>query len=153
LKIINQENFWAGLMFIAFGAFFSGFGTEYKFGAAAQMGPGYFPTVLGMILMGVGALLALTSLSLKATPSTVARFDWYMLAHVLGAVVLFGALLTLLGLYIALFVMLMVASHASHEFKWKGGLITTVLLILLSSAIFVWGLELQFPLWPAFIAH
>ncbi|MES2535735.1 MAG: tripartite tricarboxylate transporter TctB family protein [Pseudomonadota bacterium] len=151
MRIVNQKDFCAGLLFIAFGAFFSGYGTEYKFGAAAQMGPGYFPTVLGVGLMGVGAFLALASLRLKATPSTVDKFDWSMLIHVIGGVVLFGALLTQLGLFIALFVMLLVASHASHEFTWKGGLITTVLLILLSSAIFVWGLELQFPLWPTFI--
>ena len=56
MHIRNQKDFWSGVMFAAFGLFFAGFGTRYTFGSAARMGPGYFPTVLGVILvvMGVG---------------------------------------------------------------------------------------------------
>ncbi len=59
MKVTNQKDFWAGIMFIAFGAFFSIHGREYKFGEAARMGPGYFPTALGVILVVIGLILAL----------------------------------------------------------------------------------------------
>ncbi|MFL6716596.1 MAG: tripartite tricarboxylate transporter TctB family protein, partial [Burkholderiaceae bacterium] len=51
MLIRNQKDFWSGVMFAAFGLFFAGFGTRYTFGSAARMGPGYFPTVLGVILI------------------------------------------------------------------------------------------------------
>ena len=67
MHIRNQKDFWAGLMFAAFGIFFSGFGTRYTFGSAARMGPGYFPTVLGVILIVLGAVMwCLTLLGLWA---------------------------------------------------------------------------------------
>jgi len=151
LRIVNEKDFWAGVMFIICGAFFAIYGTEYTYGVAAKMGPGYFPTSLGVILMGVGALLSLIAIHPKATPSKVDPFNFYMLGHVIGGTVLFGILLPTMGLYIALVALLMVSAHASHEFKWKGAMITTAVLILIAFVIFVYGLELQFQLWPKFL--
>ena len=55
MKIRDQKNFWSGLMFIAFGAFFAGWAQQYDMGSAARMGPAFFPTMLGglMFLLGV----------------------------------------------------------------------------------------------------
>src|ERR687884_138941 len=103
MHIRNQKDFWAGVMFIAFGGFFSGFGTQYTFGSAARMGPGYFPTVLGIVLMILGLIVAINGISPKAEEEKVQRFDWRVLLLVLGAVVLFGVLLQPLGLILALF--------------------------------------------------
>ena len=93
MHIRNRKDFWAGLLFAAFGLFFSGFGTRYTFGSAARMGPGYFPTVLGVLLVILGAAIALAALSPKAEEHHVAKFDWRTIALVLGSVVLFGVLL------------------------------------------------------------
>lgn len=151
MRIVNQKDFWAGIMFMIFGAFFSIYGTEYTFGTAAKMGPGYFPTALGVILIGIGLLLCVIAVHPKATPSKVDRFNFYMIGHIIGGVILFGILLPSMGLAVALFSLLLVVSHASHEFRLRGSLITIAFLILISFGIFVWGLELQFPLWPKFL--
>ena len=152
MHIKNQKDFWAGLLFAAFGLFFSGFGTRYTFGTAARMGPGYFPTVLGIILIVLGAAIALAALSPKAEASHVMKFDWRTIGLVLGSVVLFGFLLNRAGLIIALAAVIIVSSYASHEFGWKATLINTVVLIALCLAVFVYALSLQFPLWPTFFA-
>jgi uncharacterized integral membrane protein len=152
MHIRNQKDFWAGLMFAAFGIFFSGFGARYTFGSAARMGPGYFPTVLGIILIVLGAVIALTALSAKAEVHSVAKFAWPTILLVLGSVVLFGALLNSGGLIIALAAVVIVSSYASHEFGWKATLVNTVVLIALCLAVFVYALSLQFPLWPTFFA-
>ncbi len=83
----------------------------------------------------------------------MARFDFIGLVHVIGGVALFGFMLPHLGLYISLFVLLMVASHASHEFTWRGALLLSVILVALAHSIFVWGLELQFPRWPTIFTN
>jgi len=152
MHIRNRKDFWAGLLFAAFGLFFSGFGSRYTFGSAARMGPGYFPTVLGIILVILGAVIALTALSAKAEEHHVAKFDWRTIALVLGSVVLFGFLLNRAGLVISLATVVMVSSYASHEFGWKAALVNTVVLIALCLVVFVYALSLQFPLWPTFFA-
>jgi len=152
MHIRNQKDFWAGLLFAAFGLFFSGFGTRYTFGTAARMGPGYFPTVLGIILILLGAGIALGALSPKAEEHRVQKFDWRTILLVLGAVVLFGFLLNTAGLIVALVAVIVISSYASHEFGWKATLINTVVLIALCLAVFVYALSLQFPLWPTFFA-
>jgi hypothetical protein len=152
MHIRNQKDFWAGLLFAAFGLFFSGFGTRYTFGTAARMGPGYFPTVLGIILVILGVVIALAALSPRAEASHVAKFSWSTIFLVLGSVVLFGLLLNRAGLVIALAAVVIVSSYASHEFGWKATLINTVVLIALCLAVFVYALSLQFPLWPTFFA-
>ncbi len=152
MHIRNQKDFWAGLMFAAFGLFFAGFGTRYTFGSAARMGPGYFPTVLGIILIVLGTAIALGGLSPKAEETRVQKFSWPTILLVLGAVVLFGVLLNTAGLVIALAAVVIVSSYASHEFGWQATLINTVVLIALCLAVFVYALSLQFPLWPTFFA-
>ena len=55
MKIKNGKDFWSGLMFIGFGAAFFIIARNYNMGTALRMGPSYFPTVLGGILIVLGA--------------------------------------------------------------------------------------------------
>jgi uncharacterized membrane protein HdeD (DUF308 family) len=151
MHIRNKKDFFAGLMFGAFGLFFAGFGTRYTFGSAAHMGPGYFPTVLGCILMMLGLIVAVGALSAKAAEEKIDRFSWSTLFFVLGPIVLFGLLLNTLGLILCLLMLIGVSSYASHEFSWKATLGNAAVLITLCMVVFVYALKLQFPLWPVFI--
>ncbi|MNR65542.1 Tripartite tricarboxylate transporter TctB family protein [compost metagenome] len=69
----------------------------------------------------------------------------------LGAVILFGVLLKPAGLVIALVVLVVVSSRASHEFTWRAALINAFLLTLFSIAVFVKGINLYIGLWPEFL--
>ncbi len=151
MHIKNQKDFWAGVMFILFGGFFAGFGTQYTFGTAARMGPGYFPTVLGIILMVLGLIVAVSGMSSKNSEEKVNKFAWDVLLMILGSVTLFGVLLDPLGLIGSLIVLIMLSSYASHEHTWKASIGNTVVLILLCLFVFVYALSLQFQLWPAFM--
>ncbi|MBV5331034.1 tripartite tricarboxylate transporter TctB family protein, partial [bacterium] len=55
----NPKDFFAGLLFMAFGLAALVLSGDYTIGTAARMGAGYFPRVLGILLLGMGALLAL----------------------------------------------------------------------------------------------
>ena len=59
MKISNGKDFWAGLMFIAFGLGFMLVAQNYAMGNAVRMGPAYFPTVLGGMLAVLGAVIFL----------------------------------------------------------------------------------------------
>jgi hypothetical protein len=153
MKIKNQKDFWAGVMLIAFGLFFSAFGIQYEFGTAARMGPGYFPRVLSVILILLGGGISLNALLTRTADERLDKFSWRELLFILGPVVLFGLLLKPMGLVISLFILIAVSSYASHEFKWKATLINAVALIVICLLLFVWSLNLPLRLWPFFIAR
>jgi hypothetical protein len=153
MKIRNGKNFWAGVMFIAFGLFFSGFGSQYEIGTAARMGPGYVPTALGVIVILLGVALSAGALFAKAADEKVGKFAFREIILIIGSVVLFGVLLRPLGLIISLLVLVAVSSYASHEFSWRGMLVNAVVLTVLCVVVFVWLLKLRFQLWPVFIGY
>ena len=53
-----------------------------------------------------------------------------------------------LGLVLSLFALIVVSALGGHEFKWKEVLVLWFILTAGSVAVFVYGLQLQFPLWP-----
>jgi len=153
LRIKNQKDFWAGLMFMAFGAFFAGFGAQLEIGVASKMGPGYFPMALGVIVILLGMIISLGSLSAGTNADRVEKFSLPTLLLIIGSIVLFGLLLKPLGLILSLLILIAASSFASHEFSWKATLINATVLILISLVMFVWGINLQFPIWPSFIGN
>jgi hypothetical protein len=146
MKIRNVKDFLAGLMFIAFGAAAAGLAQSYNMGTAARMGPGYFPTVLGGVLAVLGVLILVESFVIEGEGPK--NFSFRPLFMVLLSAVLFGVLLRPLGLVLALFALIVVSALGGHEFKWKEVIILFVILTVGSVAVFVWGLQLQFPIWP-----
>ena len=151
MRIKNKKDFWAGVLFIALGAFFSGFGMEYRIGTAANMGPGYFPTALGLIVILLGIVTSGRTLSAKAMIEKTDKCDFPTLLLILGSIVLFGVLFRPLGLIPCLFILVAISSYASHEFSWAATLLNAAALIVICLVVFVWGLKLQFQLWPSFI--
>jgi hypothetical protein len=79
------------------------------------MGPGYFPTVLGAFLMLLGAVAIVRSFLRAGEP--VGGIAWKPLTLVISATVLFGFLLPLAGLVIALFALVLVSAAASRHFR------------------------------------
>src|SRR5690606_15795292 len=57
MRLRNQQDFWAGVMFTLIGVLFAFFSTSYEVGTAARMGPGYFPLVLGILLAVLGLII------------------------------------------------------------------------------------------------
>lgn len=62
MRIKDQKDFYAGLVFIVFGGLAMWLSTTYNMGTAARMGPGYFPFWLGGTLAALGAVVLFKSL-------------------------------------------------------------------------------------------
>ena len=62
------KDFWSGVVFMTFGAIALAVSSGYRMGTAARMGPGYFPRVLGMLLIVLGAIIALRATRTKGGP-------------------------------------------------------------------------------------
>ena len=151
MQIKNKQDFWAGVMFLLIGAVTSVGATQYTMGTPARMGPGYFPFWLGLCLAVLGAIVALSALSPKAEKVALEKFDWKIIVLVIGPVALSGILLSVLGIYLSVFILVVLSSAASHVFSLKVAVINGVLLAIFVWLAFVKGLGLIFPLWPSFM--
>ena len=113
-------------------------------------GPGYFPFGLGIILALLGIVVLLSAFTSQRTDGDpVGRIPWRPLLCVVGAIVFFGVALPRLGFFISLPVMIILTSAGSREFSWRDALLNAAVLTLASYAIFIYGLQLTMPLWPA----
>lgn len=146
MKITHPKDFYAGLMFFTVGlvAMILAFG--YPLGTASRMGPGYFPRVLGGILMVLGAIMAIWSF--KERGGEISPIAWKAVALVLGGVVLFAAIVLKAGLVIATVLLIFISGYASKEFNAKESLYSAIVLSALSVSLFIYGLKLQFPIFP-----
>jgi hypothetical protein len=150
MKIKNAKDFWAGLMFVAFGLFFVIGARNYQLGSAARMGPAYFPTLLGGLMAVVGGIVFFRSFVLKG--GKVAAIPLRLLFFITLSLLVFGYLLKPIGLVLALLCLVVISAFAGHEFRLKEALLLTFVLIILSVLVFVKGLGLPFPLWPGFLS-
>ena len=149
MRIKNAKDFWAGLIFIAFGLFFFLVARNYEMGTATRMGPAYFPTVLGGLIAVLGCIVFLQSLVVKG--GKVPSMSLQPLFFIAISLILFGYLLRPLGLVPALAFLVFVSAFVGHEFNLKEVLFLSVGLIILSVLVFVMGLGLSFPVWPRFL--
>ena len=142
---------------MAFGGFFCLYSVfNYNIGTASRMGPGYFPMVLGGFLFFLGFLITSKSLLFKSSDEDggkFGRFDWHSFGIILGSVAIFAFLLRPAGLIPATAAMIFISSFGNRPFRW----IQTILLCLFLSVavwlIFVLGLNLTVPIWPAFLLN
>jgi hypothetical protein len=148
-RIRNPKDFWAGFLFVLVGLAAIVLGSRYNLGTAARMGPGYFPRILGMLLIVLGGTIALRALRLDGP--VIPAWRWWSTLVVLGSVVLFGLIVNHAGLALSTVILIMLASSASSEFRWKEALVSGLFLAVLAVGVFIIGLKLQLPIWPTFI--
>jgi len=151
LKIHNQKDVGAGIMYMIFGLFFALIALNYKMGTAAKMGPGYFPFWLGAIMTAIGFYILLNSMSAKNKEEKMGKWDLRIVIWITGSVVLYAILLPIAGFLLSVLVLVFVSASASHEYGWKGTALNAAILVTFTYLAFVQGLKLQFQLLPAFL--
>jgi Tripartite tricarboxylate transporter TctB family len=158
--IKSQKDFFSGLMFALVGGGFAWGATNYTVGTGARMGPGYFPLLLGIALAVLGAFIMFYSLVEHTEDGDkVGKFAWKPICYVLGANVAFGILLgglpsiglPAMGLIMAIFALVIIASKAGDTFVLKEVLLLATILSVGSYLAFIVLLKLQMPVWPTFI--
>lgn len=162
MALASQKDFASGLMFMAVGGSFAWGAVDYEIGEAARMGPGYFPFMLGLILVGLGALVTFNSFKSGAPGGDkIGAIAWRPLVYILGANLLFGALLVgipkfhlpAFGLIVAIFGLVIMAGYARQGAKFRESVVLAAILATGSYLAFVKLLNLQFPVLPWFLAN
>jgi hypothetical protein len=151
MHIKNPKDFKAGLLFILFGVAASVFARGYSLGTAAKMGPGYFPLFLGLMLTALGLIISLKSLSKRRETTKKELIRFRPVVFVLSSIVLFGLLLYPLGMIFSTLLLVTISSMASDEFNMKVAIWNAIVLTLVILIIFVYFLQFQIPVFPAFL--
>lgn len=161
MKIGHPKDFWSGMMFVAIGLLFAlvakgvKFGDTvitagYAMGTPARMGPAFFPFYLGVILIGIGLIIAVVGIRTEGgEEARFPRYHWRPILFILGSVIMFGIILKAVGMLIAGILLVIVSSMGNPEgVKWKSTIFLAIGLVTFCALVFVYGLKLPIPLCP-----
>ncbi len=144
----HPKNFWIGLIFLCFGLAAIALIGDNEMGSAGRMGPAYFPTVLGglLALVGLAGILRAFIGRRSGADDAIGTFHIKDILIILGAVILFGILMRGAGLAVAAFVLVLLSSFASKQFKLVPSLLLAVGLAIFAVLLFVKLLGLPMPI-------
>jgi len=121
------------------------FGKDLTYGTAGRMGPGYFPFLLSIIIIALGAGIGVKSLFVEGPPIQAPVFR--PLAFCLAAIIVFGYLIDYIGLFFTAIVLTFIAAYARKKVNFIETSIFAVALAAGTVAIFVYGLGQPLPAW------
>jgi hypothetical protein len=107
--------------------------------------------VLGGLLAVLGVLVLIEAFTMDGPP--MAKISLRPLVLISAACVVYGYIMKPAGLVVATAALVFIAAFGGHQFRWKEVAILYVILIVFSVLVFVKGLTLPFPLWPAFLGY
>jgi len=142
--IRNEKDFWIGVVYVAFGSAAIIVSRNYGMGTALKMGPSYFPTILGGLLIVIGAISLIRSFIKPGTPFGTFAFKGLLLITV--SIILFGFIVRGAGLVIALPLLVIISSCASMRFRWKYSLVLAAGLTIFCILVFLKGLGVPLPI-------
>jgi len=147
MRIRAPKDFWSGVMFGGFAAVALIAARGYSLGSTGKMGPGYFPLLLGFVLLVLGGVLIVRSVVLTGEP--LPRFHLRPLIVIAVAVTVFGLMVERLGLVVALLVLTVFSAFAGPQFRWREAAALAVALTVFCIGVFVYALGLPLNLWPS----
>lgn len=143
--IAARKEFWTGVIYVVVGIGAFALARHYTLGSAARMGPGYFPTVVALLLILVGTVIL--ARSFLGGGELVGRPTWKPILLVLGSIIAFGFLIGRAGLPVAAAVLLLGSAAASDRFRFGWlPLLGVLALITFCVLAFVVGMGIPIPL-------
>ena len=145
LRVKSPQDLGAGLVFMLIGLAGLYFGSELAFGTASRMGPGYFPTVLSILILAIGIIVGLRGLSVEGPP--VEPVQLRPIAFVVAAILIFGCSDRVVGLALTAVLLTLFAAFARRDVKLSETLLLGAGLAIFAVAVFVYVLGQPLPAW------
>ena len=144
IDLLSNKDFLAGLVLIGTGGAGIFFARDYPMGSALRMGPGYFPIVLGGIMVAFGIYVLVQGLITKEP----VQGNWSLRALILlpVAMYVFGFLMEEAGFIPAMLALVIISAAAGEEFKWIEVLLMAFILTAASVGLFIYALGLPYPM-------
>jgi hypothetical protein len=139
IRLVASKDFVSGAIFTAIGIAAVAIATSYPVGAATRMGPGYFPTAVGLVLILLGAIKVIRSVAWRRG-ETIGALAARPLVLVPMGVVLFGVLLQRAGLLPAIGALVLVGCVAQPGWRWVQMAAIFAIAGAIASILWVYGL-------------
>ncbi|WP_420566818.1 tripartite tricarboxylate transporter TctB family protein [Thalassovita sp.] len=110
-------------------------GWSYPAGSITQMGPGFFPRIIGFLLLGFGTLSLISEF--KTTSEAPGRVHWRNIGFTAASVLAFAGLIDKGGLVPATFVAVMLSKFADRDARPLDAAIYTSLVCLGAWLLFI----------------
>lgn len=142
---LDKADLWAGTATIIFALAVLTISADYGLGRAGRIGAGYVPLVVGLLLLGIGALLVARSGRSHDLVDT--HIAWRQVVLVTAGIVAFALLLDRVGLVVAIIATVMVAGPAALGNTVLTMAVSGMLLSGFSWLLFVHLLKISIPVW------
>lgn len=140
----------AGAIFVGFGLAFTLQSLTYEVGTPFRMGPGFFPLLLGVIMVVLGLLIIAGGFTTDRE-GWRADVPWRGLALITLALIFFGLTVRGLGVVPSLFVTTALAGLASVRVRPLTALVIAAALTATSVLVFLVALQLRLSLFGPWI--
>lgn len=147
-SIRSPRDFWGGLVLIAVAILAIWASRDLPGQRGFAFGPGTAPRLFAGLLVGLGALVALTGLVTDGP-----RIEKYKIRGpvlVIASILLFAAMIRPLGLVVASYITFVVAILGTKEMRIVESLLGAAVMTAFCVGLFVYLLNLPFQLWPRF---
>jgi len=145
LRVKSPQDIGAGVVFMLIGIAGLYFGSELAFGTAARMGPGYFPTLLSMLIITVGVVVAFRGMTIQGPP--IETIQLRPICFVIAAILIFGVMIETIGLALTAILLTIFAAYARPEVKLGETMLLGIGLALFTVVVFVYVLGQALPAW------
>lgn len=132
-------------------------GLSYQIGTLSNMGPGFFPVALGVLMMITGVFLLFSvdpdvhddDDEGRPSAKSIVKERSRTFLIILMSVICFIVIGNNFGLVPGTFLLCFIASFADKQNSIRSALVISVMLTLVCVAVFSWFLRIPFPLFGA----
>lgn len=145
----RKRDFYAGALMILLGSVAAIAGPSYRLGTLVQMGPGFMPTALGIILIVLGIVMAGSAIAVAEgeDEDILPQLpQWRGWACVLAGPIAFMVLGTVSGLIPATFGCVFVSALGDREATLKSTVVLALTVTGFGVAVFFYLLQVPMPL-------
>ncbi len=149
--MLRRVDTWAGLLCLVIGLGVLWQAESYSIGTLGQMGLGFYPAVLGVLLAGIGVAITFTGTdTIEADPlhAMPAGTEWRGRLCIVAGVALFILGAEHLGMVVATFACVFVAALGDRTATLLGSLLLAGGITLFGAVLFHGLLNVSLPLWP-----
>jgi putative Ca2+/H+ antiporter (TMEM165/GDT1 family) len=148
--LVRKRDFYAGGLMVLLGLGVALKGTTYRAGTLMHMGPGFLPTVLGIILVMIGIAIAAVALSPADNDQDQSILpeqpQWWAWLCILLSPVFFIFFGRYFGMAPATFMCVFIAALGDKQATWRSSIVLSAIVTVFGVSLFSYFLQVPMPI-------
>lgn len=145
IQIKAPQDFGAGILFVVIGLGGLIFAQDLSFGSSHNMGPGYFPTILSVLILAIGVVVMLKGVTIEGPEIEEIRLR--PLLVMVASMLLFGLLIKTAGLVVTGTLITIFVAYAQAGVRIRETVVFALALTAFITIVFVYALGQPLPIW------